>query len=103
MRTRLLPDIPSPYHDLLTLAQVAAQVGRSERTVWRWVRDGQLHGIRLGGRWFVSEPSLLAALDATASDHASGAAGEVAPKRLERAPRRPTEKAALGRGHAHGR
>lgn len=50
--------MPTNYHNLLTLAQAAARAERSERTVCRWIRDGQLVGVRLGGRWFVHQQAL---------------------------------------------
>ena len=61
--TARIPQPPKHIHGLLTLAEVAAYVGRSERTVWRWIRSGRLPGIQLGGRWFVEERALANATD----------------------------------------
>ncbi|HSS09026.1 MAG TPA: helix-turn-helix domain-containing protein [Acidimicrobiales bacterium] len=35
--------------DLLTVREVARRAKVSERTVWRWVEDGRLPAIRVGG------------------------------------------------------
>ena len=43
---------------LLTPNQVAERLQLSVRTVYAWLRDGRLPGIRLGRRWRVSEEGL---------------------------------------------
>lgn len=60
--TAQLPQSDGRHHGLLTLAEVAARFVRSERTVWRWIKVGKLPGIKLGGRWFVEESVVVAAL-----------------------------------------
>ena len=47
---------PSPPSDerLMTVAEVAALFGVSERSVYRALRDGRLRGSRLGSSWRIS-------------------------------------------------
>jgi len=40
--------------DILTLAEAAAMVGRSERTLWRWAKSGKLPTLRFAGRVLVT-------------------------------------------------
>ncbi|HLZ71448.1 MAG TPA: helix-turn-helix domain-containing protein [Dehalococcoidia bacterium] len=56
---------------LLSVEDVAERVKASPATVRRWLRSGQLRGIRLGGRklgWRISEAELRRFLEA-AADH----------------------------------
>jgi excisionase family DNA binding protein len=43
---------------LLTVAEVAEWMGRSERTVWRWVRSGALESVNVRGRRYVRATAL---------------------------------------------
>lgn len=44
--------------EFLTVEEVASRLRVSTFTVRRWLRDGALQGVRIGGRWRVSEESL---------------------------------------------
>ena len=35
---------------LLTIPGAAAALGKSERTIWRWIRSGKLHAVDIGGK-----------------------------------------------------
>ncbi len=43
---------------LLTVAQVAERLDRSTEQVRRYLREGRLHGERIGGQWFIREDEL---------------------------------------------
>ncbi len=43
---------------LLTVAEAARRLGRSQEQVRRYLREGRLTGRRLGGQWFMEEASL---------------------------------------------
>ena len=57
--------------ELLTVQEVAQRLKVHPQTVLRWLRDGALHGVRLGGRragWRVKESDLEAYLEQQAKD-----------------------------------
>ncbi|HEX6423308.1 MAG TPA: B12-binding domain-containing protein [Acidimicrobiales bacterium] len=64
----------------LTLQQVADQLGVHYMTAYRYVRTGQLAGVRRGGRWTVTAGD-LAAFPRRAGDDAPGDAGSDGPYR----------------------
>lgn len=43
---------------LLTVAQVAERLDRSTEQVRRYLREGRLHGERIGGQWFIRDDEL---------------------------------------------
>ena len=43
------PELPAPDEQLMCLREVAAMLRRSERTLRRWRRDGQILAVRIGG------------------------------------------------------
>ena len=47
-----------------TAQQVAERLQVNEQTVRRWLRSGELHGVRLAGSWRITETALKAFLDA---------------------------------------
>ena len=52
----------------LTIAETAAALGVSERTIYELARTGRLPGaLRLGGRWLVRRDALERALEAMAT------------------------------------
>jgi len=44
--------------ELLTVREVAERVGVSRRTVYEWLRSGELAGRKFGGRWRVPASAL---------------------------------------------
>ena len=69
----VLPEAPEPAVPLppraslppvLTVAEIAAWLGRCERTVTRMINRGELPGFALGGTTYVREHDLIASLDA---------------------------------------
>jgi excisionase family DNA binding protein len=51
---------------LLTVAQVMAHVGASEKTVYRWLASGELEGFQPGGTklgWRIPEAALVRFLE----------------------------------------
>jgi len=57
--------------ETLTPREVAEELGVTVRTVQRWVADGRLPGVRVGGRVRVSRSSLGMVADAAALGPAS--------------------------------
>lgn len=51
-----------------TAQQVAERLQVNEQTVRRWLRSGELHGVRLAGSWRITETDLKAFLDARRAD-----------------------------------
>jgi len=49
--------------NLLTAEEVAALLRVDEATVRRWLRDGELFGLKLGRAWRISESALQAFLE----------------------------------------
>jgi excisionase family DNA binding protein len=45
-----------------TVAQVAEGFGRSELTIRRWIKAGQLRAVRIGGAWYVPADEVHALL-----------------------------------------
>ena len=45
-------------HDALTHKEAAAILGVSIMTVWRWVRDGKLHAVRIGDYTYISRSAV---------------------------------------------
>jgi excisionase family DNA binding protein len=43
------PQLDAPSDRLLTVPEIAGEVGVTEETVWRWIRSGKLQAVRLGG------------------------------------------------------
>jgi len=43
---------------MLTPAQIAERLGVAERTVYRWLRQGNLRGVKVGRRWRIAEGDL---------------------------------------------
>jgi excisionase family DNA binding protein len=63
--------------DVLTVDQVAAQLGVSAQTVRAWLRTGALRGSRLGGTragWRIQERDVTRYLDGTANRPAAAEA-----------------------------
>jgi len=55
---------------LLTVEEVAGKLNLTTETIRRWLRTGQLRGVRIGARragWRISERELAAYLDAQMS------------------------------------
>lgn len=50
-------------NDLLTPAQIAERLQVNEITVHRWLRSGDLRGIKIGRIWRVKEGDLTAFLE----------------------------------------
>jgi excisionase family DNA binding protein len=40
------------------LNEVAAEFQVNERTVRRWIKDGKLEAMKLGGRWLIAESDI---------------------------------------------
>ncbi len=40
------------------LNEVAAEFQVNERTVRRWIKDGKLDAMKLGGRWLIAESDI---------------------------------------------
>jgi excisionase family DNA binding protein len=62
---------------MLTVEQVARRLATTEETIRRWLRSGQLRGVRLGATragWRVSEVDLAAFLHERANIPAQGKA-----------------------------
>lgn len=57
-------DSISPQSDqadeLLTTAEVAAYLKLSQRTAWRWCKDGRLPAFKVGHQWRVARRDLEA-------------------------------------------
>lgn len=51
---------PSPLPTWLSPLEVAAVLRFDRHTVYRLLRDGELPGTKIGGRWFVSVEALAA-------------------------------------------
>lgn len=71
------------YHDVMTdmtVAQVAVICGVTERTVRRWLKEGRLAGIRVGGRIHI-DPKAVGELAAPYGDAAPEPAPLVSPLR----------------------
>lgn len=45
---------------LVTVAEAARRLERSTEQVRRYLREGRLHGRRIGGQWFIGETELEA-------------------------------------------
>lgn len=43
---------------LYTLTEVEGILGVSHRTLLRWVKDGKIKAVKIGGKWKVSEDTL---------------------------------------------
>lgn len=75
-----LLEVPEPSacrdEPLMTVGDVAAMLGVSERSVYRALRDGRLRGDRIGSSWRIS----VAAVD----DWKGGGRGRRAPDRTPR-------------------
>lgn len=54
------------------LVSAASRLGVSWARAWRLVLIGELEGVKVGGRWFVSEQSIVAFSTKEASDAAAG-------------------------------
>jgi excisionase family DNA binding protein len=46
------------FEGMITVAEAAGRLGRSQEQVRRYLREGKLRGQRIGGQWFVEEASL---------------------------------------------
>jgi excisionase family DNA binding protein len=42
----------------LTPQEVAQRLRRNEQTIRRYLREGRLHGIRMGRRWLITDADL---------------------------------------------
>ena len=60
----------------MTVAEVAQMCGVTERTVRRWLKEGRLAGVRVGGRVRIS-PHAVGELAAPYGQAAAGAPGEL--------------------------
>jgi hypothetical protein len=47
-------------HDQLSVADAARALDRSTEQVRRYLREGRLHGRRIGGQWFIAAADLTA-------------------------------------------
>ena len=45
-------------HGLVTVGAAAAKLARSTEQVRRYLREGRLHGRRIGGQWFIEQSAL---------------------------------------------
>jgi excisionase family DNA binding protein len=45
---------------LLSVREVASQLGFAAKTVRHWVREGKLRGVRLGRHWRIDQDDLAA-------------------------------------------
>ncbi|MBG6226509.1 excisionase family DNA binding protein [Arthrobacter sp. CAN_A2] len=59
----------SPTENLLTVAEIAAQMRVSKMTVYRLVQSGAMNGIRFGRSYRVSEAALQQYLDSANLPH----------------------------------
>jgi excisionase family DNA binding protein len=53
-----------PLEELLTVQEVADELRLDRRTVYRYLRQGQLRGQKLGGIWRIRRSALTAFLEA---------------------------------------
>ncbi len=60
---------------LLTSAQVAGRLQIHERTVTRWLRDGDLRGFKLGKEWRIAPADLQSFMDKHANQPLDTASG----------------------------
>ncbi len=44
--------------ELIEVSILAREISKSEETVRRWIKEGKVEGIKIGGRWFVKKKSL---------------------------------------------
>ena len=51
--------------ELVEVPILAKKINRSEETIRRWIRDGNLKGYKIGGRWFIERKSLASFLRST--------------------------------------
>ena len=65
---------PVPEVRSMTPAQVAAHLQVSERRVVKWLREGQLLGVRVGTQWRTSTLHLATFLEARANRPAAAGA-----------------------------
>jgi excisionase family DNA binding protein len=64
--------------NLLTVEEVAALLRVDEATVRRWLRDGELAGLKVGRAWRIHESALQAFLEACSREKAQPQAWFVA-------------------------
>jgi excisionase family DNA binding protein len=43
----------------MSTAEAAGRLGRSERTIRRWILEGRLPGQKVGRSWVVEEPAVV--------------------------------------------
>ena len=58
--------LPPPR--VLTAADLALTLNVSVSTARRWLREGQLPGVRLGRRWFASREAVISRIEALSGD-----------------------------------
>jgi excisionase family DNA binding protein len=69
MSTPIVRHLPPPR--ILTSADLACALNISVATARRWLRQGRLPAIRLGGRWYASREAVVGRIEALAEpDHA---------------------------------
>jgi excisionase family DNA binding protein len=62
-------DTPKPSREeLLTVQEVATELKLDRRTIYRYLRTGQLRGARFAGTWRVRRSDLTAFLEARRYD-----------------------------------
>ena len=49
---------PDAEYRLLSLREVGEHIAVSPRTLSRWIREGQLPAVRVGGQWRIARPTL---------------------------------------------
>lgn len=57
------PQLASSSLQLLTAAQVAAEMSVTPHTVLTWIKSGELPAVKFGGRWRIQRRYLEAVLD----------------------------------------
>lgn len=62
-------DNNGPTEDLLTVAEIAAQMRVSKMTVYRLVQSGAINGLRFGRSYRVSEAAMQQYLETTNPPH----------------------------------
>jgi len=51
--------VPVNFEDLLDVDEAADCLGKGVATIWRWVRDGRISVIHLGGRTLIHKDEIL--------------------------------------------
>lgn len=50
--------VPVEFEDLLDVDEAADYIGKGVATIWRWIRDGRISVIHLGGRTLIHKDEI---------------------------------------------